>query len=533
MKRTDAPFLSPIIIGVACVVTGIAADALFLPHQSLYMDEAVQMAGLSLSPVEVIRWLAGRADVDVWVGRDRMPPLSYWAGWTWSRMAGLGESPMRWLGVTCVAIASVIVFATASRAWSLIVGVAAALLLATSPNVVMNSVEIRAYPILILEAAGIYACLIRYATSPPASRRRWLAGMVAFGIAAMYTHFFGLVALGGALVAALVLAKANGESVLTVMAAGGVAALAALGLAPFVLASAGLSEEGALSAGGRLAGLVRLGYRLFSNPAMSISPVAVGLAATGFVLGIACGLAPKIRGERAATALALALASGGAVVVLAHLAQSAFEAAQPRYNVWMLPPLAILMASGLAARARAVRATALAGIAMSLAANVYADGQLALRGDHFAHSPYRPIAEIIRRLGPRQVAVIHDVETAETARTWDIYASIRTEFGREVRQFALDTGGRAADGVRAVEYPARKAEYDPTALPFHDLIVVRSAGRSAREVAEQIRNGIVPMGDGRVTRALLASGGWQRVEEATYLAFIRADIDVFRKVDRR
>jgi hypothetical protein len=36
------------------------------------------------------------------------------------------------------------------------------------------------------------------------------------------------------------------------------------------------------------------------------------------------------------------------------------------------------------------------------------------------------------------------------------------------------------------------------------------------------------LGDGRVTLALLASGEWERVEEANYLAFIRADVDVFR-----
>jgi hypothetical protein len=192
--------------------------------------------------------------------------------------------------------------------------------------------------------------------------------------------------------------------------------------------------------------------------------------------------------------------------------------------------LAILIASGLAARARAVRTTAFAAIALSLATNLSADWQLAVRGDHFAHSPHRPIAEIIRRLGPRQVAVIHD---EDTARAWDIYAPIRSEFGGAVRQFAIVTGGQAADKVRVIEYPNREAEYDPTALPFHDLIVVRSAEWRAHDIAAQIRQGIVPVGDGPVTRALLASSGWERVEEGTYLAFVGADVDVFRKADRR
>jgi Dolichyl-phosphate-mannose-protein mannosyltransferase len=519
-----------IIIGVACVAIGIAADALFLPHQSLWNDEATQMVGLALDPIEVTRWLADRVDYESGVGDDRMPPLSYWAGWAWSRMTGLSETPMRWLGVASVAVATAVVYAAAGRAWGVSAGVAASLLLATSPNVVMASVEIRAYPLLILASAGIYACLIGYATSAAEARRRWLAGMLACGIAAMYTHFFGLVALGGALLAAFVLARADGESVLPVVAAGCVAAFAALGLVPFVFASAGISRTGGAPPSEKLVGLVRLPYRLFSHPAMRVSPMAVGLAAVGCVLGVVCGLAPKIRSGRAAAGLAMALASGGAVVVLAHMAQSAFEAGQPNYNLWMLPPLAILMASGLAARARVVRAAAIAAIALSIATNLYADGQLAFRGDYFAHSPHRPIADVIRRLGPAEVAIIHDGDALDPA--WDIYAPIRSEFGGRVRQFCYVPGGHEAGDIRVADYPTLSGEFDPTDLPFHDLIVVRSERKYARDIASQIHGGIVPLGDGPVTKALLASGGWERVEQKTYLAFVGADVDVFRKVAR-
>lgn len=518
-----------IIIGVACVVIGTVADALFLPHQSLWNDEATQLSGLSLRPVEVTKWLAGRVDYDFGVPDDRMPPLSYWAGWAWSRTFGLGERPMRWFGVACVAIATGIIFVAANRAWGITSGVAAALLLATSPNVIVHAVEIRAYPVLILESAGVFACLIGYAAGPTGSRRKWLAGMLACGVGAMYTHFFGLVALGVALVAALFLAKARGENILPVVAAGGVAALAALGLGPFVFASATLSQGGAGPAEGKMAGLMRLVYRLFSHPAMSVSPVAVGLSALGFVVGIACGLAHKRRSGWAATSLGLALASGGAVVAMARLAQSSFEAARPSYSVWMLPPLALLMASGLAANARAVRATALTGIVMALAANTYAAGQLAVRGDAFAHTPHRQIAALIRRYGPQEVAVIHD---GESAQAWHIYAPIRYEFGGRVRQFSYIPGERDAAGVRVTDYPSRKVEVDPTGLPFNDLIVVRAEQRGAKDVASQIRRGVVPLGDGPVTRALLASGGWERVKQETYLAFVGADVDVFRKVAR-
>jgi Dolichyl-phosphate-mannose-protein mannosyltransferase len=521
-----------IIIGVACVAIGIAADALFLPHQSLWNDETAQMSGLSLDPVEVTRWLAGKSTHDFGLARDRMPPLSYWTQWTWSKMTGLSEKSLRWLGVVCVSVATAIVFAAANRAWGLTAGVAASLLLATSPNVVSMSVEIRAYPILLMESAGIYACLVGYATSTAEPRRRWLAGIVVLGIAAMYTHFFGLVALGGALVAAFVLARVNGESVVPVLAAGAVTALVAVGLTPFILASSGISRSEPLPVDEkRLVGLVRLVYRLFSHPAMSISRVTVGLAALGFGLGIVCGLAPKDRSRWAATSLAMALASGGAVVMLVHLAQSKFEAARPSYNIWMLPPLAILIASGLAARARAVQCMAIAAILLSLATNLYADGQLAFRGDVFAHCPHRQIAALIRVLGPQDIAVIHD---SDSTQSWDIYAPIQYDFGGEVRQYVGLPDRDGAGSTRVTEYPEnRSGQTDLVGLPFKYLIVVRSAPRSAQQITSQVHHGITPIGDGPVTRALLASGGWERVEEETFLAFVGADVDVFRKVERR
>ncbi len=451
-----------IIIGVVCVAIGIVADALFLPHQSLWNDEATQLDGLTLSPIEVTRWLAGRVDYDFGVPDDRMPPLSYWAGWVWSRVFGLHEWSLRWFSVACVAIATAIVFATASRAWGLTAGVAASLLLATSPNVIGAAVEIRAYSLFMLHSAGLFACLVGYAASPAATRRRWLVGIVAFGIAAMYTHFFGLVALGGALLAALILTRAEGQSIIPVLVAGTVAAVAALGLAPFVMASTAMTRSAPPGTGeGKLVGLVRLAYRQFSGPAMSVSSVAVGLAAVGFVLGVACGLAPKRRWGSASTALGVALASGGLVVALVHLVQSSIAAASPTYNVWTLPTLAILIASGLDARARAVRATATLAIVLLMASNVFATSQLALRGDYFAHTAYRPISELIRHLGPREVAVVHD---GQSPKAWAIYAPTRYEFGGVVRQYIYVPGGGEGDGIRVADYPSTKVESDPIRL---------------------------------------------------------------------
>ena len=58
----------------ACVVSA----GLFLPHQSLWNDEATQLCGVGLDPVEVTRWLAGWSHHNFGIPSDRMPPVSYW-----------------------------------------------------------------------------------------------------------------------------------------------------------------------------------------------------------------------------------------------------------------------------------------------------------------------------------------------------------------------------------------------------------------------------------------------------------------------
>lgn len=84
-----------VLIGMGCVAVAVASAAAFLPHQTLWTDEAAQLNGLTLGPVEVVRWLTDRVQYDFGTPDDRMPPLSYWLGWAWSRAFGLSEMPMR------------------------------------------------------------------------------------------------------------------------------------------------------------------------------------------------------------------------------------------------------------------------------------------------------------------------------------------------------------------------------------------------------------------------------------------------------
>lgn len=507
-----------------CTAAALATTTAFLPHQSLWTDEATQLSGLTLDPVAVVRWLTGQSRHDFGVSDDRMPPLSYWLGWVWAQVFGLTEPSLRWFGAACVAAATAVVYLTAQRAWGTASAVVAGLLVALSPNVVVQAVEIRAYPLLILTSAGVYYCLVRLLESE-SNRGKWIAALAACGIAASYTHFFGLVLTGGAFLALLVVFRACGDRVRPVLTAIAVVGILSLGLAPFVLASVGLSHSAAPGNGaGKLVGLARLAYRLFAHPATAVSSVAVAAALVGGTLAIAAaGAAGFVERARVVTGLMIALASGFFVVILAHFAQSNFNAAAPSYNSWALPGVALVAAAGLRAPTRWHRRVARSGCFLLLAANAYGTVQLAVHGTSFAHTPYRAVAEIVRRYEPDAV-VAYD-EPLAPSQVWSIYSPLRYEFGPTMRQYEWVAGSDA----RLVAYPNKETETDLVRVAAKHLVVVRPKQADAVQVADQVRNGVRPVEPGPLVERLSASPDWERVEAATFGSFVTTGVVVFRR----
>ena len=336
------------LAGAVCVGLCVAAGAAFLGHQSLWNDELTQLGGLELGPVEQVRWLTGRSEHEGpafgAVSVDRMPPLSYWAGSAWSRVVGGGERSLRWFGLCCVAMATALVFDGARRAWGPVAGTAAGLLMALSPNVITTGVEIRAYPLLILTAAGAFYGLVRRLAMPAGSEdRRWLALIAAAGLAASYTHFFGLVVCGGTLLAALVMSRARGERLGPVLVAIAAVAVLAVGLGPFVLNSVTVSEPGqdqqagAVAIRDRLVNLARLGYRQYGHPSLTVRPAAVAAGTLGFAAAVVAALIVAARRPTGpAAGVAVALGAGAAVVAAATLAATTptFVPSQESYNTW-------------------------------------------------------------------------------------------------------------------------------------------------------------------------------------------------------
>ena len=523
-------------LGLVLVVSAfLGGAAAFLPHQALWIDEATQRSGLTLGPAAVARWLAGEQRPEFGQYPDRMPPLSYWLGWAWSRVVGPGEGSLRWFGVVCAALAVALVYEGARRVAGVGAAWVAGLICGLSPAVIVLAVEVRAYPLFLLWSAaafrfaiGVLAPAEGSEATPVGHGRPWSYAGLALALAlAILTHFYGVV-LAGAILTALVIelrprAALRGKLPAVV----GIVALAVVGITPFLAASMRLYGDldgTGPGPGGRLIGAGRLLPRLITHPTLSVQRPAAAVAVTAAAILLAAALGLPRPARQPGRAIAWALAAGLAAITAARLVFDRFDASSTSYNAWMLPGLYILLATGLAASSPAARGTAAVAAGLLLAAQFCGVYQLAAHGDYFAHGPHRRIAAAIRAATAADLAVVHD----DASRRIDyLYRPLRYEFGPRLPhyRFAGAAGGRTV----VQPYPDRPGAWPATALPHRYLLVVRSRFAGTAELAEQVRHGDRPLGAGPIARELHASPAWHLRRAALFVASDTAEVRLFER----
>ncbi len=522
-------------IGMAlCAAALVAGSAAFLPQQSIWVDEATQLSGLQLGPLDVVRWLAGADRRDFGQFRDRMPPLSYWLGWCWAQAFGRQATALRWLGVLYTAGAAALIYAAARRAFGPSAGWVGGLSFALSPAVVVMAVEIRAYPLLLLCSAGAYYFLLR-TLNDATPRARDVIGLAATLAAGILTHFFGLVLAGGVLITLTLFAVTRRGRWASVFAVGGVVAVAAASIIPFIRESVAASRvpPSGTRVVDQLLATCRLLPGLTSHPAIALFPPAEALcAAAAVVLGLVA-LVPLGRRRRAQAAVVLVLTTGLTAVAAAKVAMTSFDAARPTYNAWIWPGISLLLASGLGClRPRAWRVA-------SIAAGVLIAGlgigvvQLGRHGTSFAHTPSGSIARMIRELGEGDVAIIHDDPSHHLVH---ISGPLYQEFGPFLKQYHLDRSSldRRPPGLLTCEgVRLGRSEVGPSSVLSQPVIVViHSQNTPPGALVDRIRRGTRFEGDGPIARELLSSPSWKLVDRRSAHAEHSADILVFRRVGR-
>lgn len=414
MTRGDTDGRKPWLALVPALLIFAIAVLIFGAAQNVWIDETTQLSGATLTPGPLIAWLTGALKLPFGVPGDRMPPLSYFIDMIGWRIWGGNELAFRlYHAAIAGAGLAVLVVATACR-FGTRAALIAGLILALSPKLIETAVEIRAYPIFFALSCAQAAMIVRGDVAGSIGR---LALFLLLGLLSGYTHFFGIVATSAYFVAVFIGAR-DGRAAVRVVLGYGLLLLAWAGLSPFIFGATSLSNTSLVAAtdAGNLASFLAL---LLGHSALLLHPAvalcyfggAVVLAALG-----AAGLAKMLvrtglpARHDPAMGLALALLAGIVVVIAAAFVVRGFTTLSPRYNIWMLPPIALLIAlaaDGVIAPEgrlpRILRYGALAVFALGAALGYVG---FLKRADWFIHGPSRSFDALVTKAGP-SVAVVH------------------------------------------------------------------------------------------------------------------------------
>jgi len=495
-------FVGPLDIAILSAVVAVFAlcAGTFASQQTIWLDETTQLTGLTLSFGEQLAWLSGHSDKVLGVPPDRAPPLSYWIGSLWAEIFGLSETSLRWMGIVAVCLAAPAIYFSGRAVGGRTGGILALGLVFFSGNIIVGSVEIRAYPLFFAASAWAIYYFVELIVSDDRERGpRRLAMLCVFLLLSIYSHFFGVVAAACLLAALLLHEWLVGRSVGRVLVAGAAVAILSFGITPFVLAainvSGGAAQSNVASLAESLAGLIRLIFRLTAHPSYFATPMtfAVFLAALASLAAI--GALRVLSAARETTAVqcnplglwqavAIALPLVFAVCGLTILARAvkSFDVLAPHYNLWLVPLPAILLALAfrdLDTSSPPVRlATRTAG-AIAIACNLIAASTLLQNASLFSHGPGEWAADAID--DPATTLVIHDGKGA-----WGfLYFPLYFLTDGAVTQWVGNSGATmqrvSTEGLLPITDPTAEA------AKFRTIIQAQSRSLTSMEIADIAR----------------------------------------------
>ncbi len=508
----------PLFVFVASAIT-------FSVHQNLWVDESTQMSGLSLSFIDVYYWLSGLIENPFLVPSDRMPVLSYWLGMIWGNLFGFEVIVMRRLSIALVLLALVVVAIYFYRQKQFLVLFAVLIFLCLSPNLIVNSVEIRAYALFFMLstlAIILYVHILQEFERGRKSFVQWLALAVILGLV-INAHFFGLVLAGSialTYIFALCFSRHISFSARDIFSMASILVVASVFIVLPVVASfssqggAAESAQSLLSEGVSLKAIVeppiKLLYRLVAHQTMSVISVfpwvtlllVYGVIVYGFFQR--CSLVKW--------SLLSILALGFSVVFVANVFLSSVEAMAPHYNIWMLPVLGLLFAYSVADIPRIYGLCALAILAVLLSVGVFG---LTYHGDKYAHNRFEQIEARVDQYG-EGVSIVYK---QSLAKTW--FAGLY-RFEKSTLQFV-----RTDEGFKDLR---TDLVWTTEQLLDRSRVVIAVSGQDIYS-RELVRLPIQAMlsDDASVYGLVEVGSGWELVDSGAFYAQESTEIAVYKK----
>ena len=221
---------------------------------------------------------------------------------------------------------------------------------------------------------------------------------------------------------------------------------------------------------------------------------------------------------------------------MAKFAFTGFDATIPNYRLWVVPGVLVVLFSALSTRDRRVRALATAAAFALIGSEAVASVRLAtLRSavnlSPFAHGPHRPIASVVRALGPERVAVVLDDTSPHFV---FVACPLLYEFGPSLRQYRplnrdphSPVVGRFLGVGRDDEAPGLLDVREVETIPGRYLVVVRCEFTPMSALRKAIRSGTLPLSEGPLAGRLRRARRWRALALRKVVALDSAVITVF------
>jgi len=511
---------------------------IFARAQNVWLDETTQLSGMTLAPDALLGWLAGTLTVPLGVPLDRSPPLSYLLDMPVWRLSGGSVLTMRLYHAAMVGGGILLLMVAMARRFGPRSALIAGLFLVLSPKVIDIAVEIRAYPLFLALTCAQVALLV---DGGVAARPRRLALFLLLGVASAYTHYFGVVATSAFFLAACL----DSPTVRTAIPAAlgyGLFLLLCIGLVPFISHAAAMSNSDLPPAAPGFGTIATFGGQILGSVQWMVNPPIVGLffaGTVGLLLLGAIGLAGLIRRRglavrhEPAVGITIALLAGFVAITTAAFVLSGFNTLSPRYNIWMTPPLAVLLAlcadgllgpGGKGARFVRLAALALAGIGAA-----WGQAWFLARAELFIHGPSRTLEALLAGAGPK-VAILH----TDDARGWGWAGyPLSWAHGRALDQWLLSPDRRSAMRIH-LHQPSGEALGKPEPLsalvPYQTLLVSRVDVKSFRDLRPVDSAALGPGPAGAPALApRLADAGWDGSEILVKPGYYALTVQFYRK----
>jgi Dolichyl-phosphate-mannose-protein mannosyltransferase len=457
----------------------------FALSQEIWIDETTQLSGLTLSPLEVVKWLKGVDANRFGVPADRL-------GWCWSQAFGLTENSLRALSIACVGGCLMLTFEGIWRYRGSLAAIVAGSWLGLAPTFVTLGAEIRAYPFLLLCSALVMRFTAKLAIAADAPSKLSWVGVTITCVAACYFHYFGLVLTGAAGLSWLYIGRERKRSILPPIGLGVAVAASCVFLVPFI--SSAVSGSSPAPAGtvrlNPLIALLRLVYRILGgHPALGVYGALGAVTCMAAGVSLALLLVTWRRQSLLVRAAVVSVAAGLAVATLAGLLSTKFDAFSVSYNCWMLPLVALLIAHAVPNTEQLKRWKQawpqLSALTVALVGVTAGCVVLLKNRSTFAHTGAERVAARVSKMPEDGLLVLHDGSGA-----WaHLYFPLRYTFGPSLRQGLVSTagGGLHFESLTQPERPLTDRD-----LLGHELLLAASVPFGYEELGAHVRGKETP-----------------------------------------